>query len=458
MKSNQKLSILLWLFKAKATKDGKAPIYARITIDGKDDEISLGRKTLPEFWDTKNKIVTSGGMEAKVTNQRILQIQTDLDRHFMVLQTQHEDVTPAMLKNVYKGLPALHKKGKVPEQSPDQQTLLGYFDSFIAKFAIQVEKGLRDKGTLRQWTTTRSKVVSFLAFRYRAKDIHLTDIDHSFADDFYDFLTLHVPEPLAEITAKKHVKKTRQILKIAIRKKVIASNPLEGFNCSGGDKEVQPLELDQVEAIYRKRLKIQRLDKVRDAFIFQCFTGFAYQDIYNLSPENIVRVGRKGERWLIKERGKTQVPEMVPILPIVEELIEKYKDHPDCKANNRLMPINSNYRYNVYLKELADICGITFENISVNNQEFNTHLARHTFANIMLNNGVPLEDVSKMLGHKSIRTTQKYARVNKYRISENVAGVAEKLFTKTGKLKKVTNVSAEAQKGLSRRRKLNTAA
>ena len=120
---------------------------------------------------------------------------------------------------------------------------------------------------------------------------------------------------------------------------------------------------------------------------------------------------------------------MVPILPIVEELIEKYKDHPYCKVHNRLMPINSNYRYNVYLKELADICGI--------DRELNTHLARHTFADMMLNNGVSLEDVSKMLGHKSIRTTMRYCRVRKHRISENMTKIREKLFTKSGKLRSV---------------------
>jgi len=156
----------------------------------------------------------------------------------------------------------------------------------------------------------------------------------------------------------------------------------------------------------------------------------AFQDVFALTEANIIKVGKEGERWLIKDRGKTGVSEMVPILPIIDELIEKYAHHSCLKISNHLIPVNSNTKYNAYLKELADICGIT--------RELNTHLARHTFADMMLNNGVPLEDVSKMLGHANIRTTQKYCRVQKSRISSNMGKVKEILFTSSGKLRKVS--------------------
>ena len=208
---------------------------------------------------------------------------------------------------------------------------------------------------------------------------------------------------------------------------------MDGFKCSGGDVEVISLEFWQVEKILHKPFTVERIAEVRDAFIFQCFTGFAYQDIYDLTPENIVLVGRKKERWLVKHRGKTEVGEMVPILPIVDELIARYRNHPYCIANNKLIPVNSNYRYNSYLKEIADLCEI--RDITGNIRKLDTHDARHFFADMMLNNGVPLEDVSKMLGHKSIRTTMRYCRVRKSRISESVARVKQKLFTKSGELR-----------------------
>jgi site-specific recombinase XerD len=429
MKSNQKLSILLWVFKAKATKDGRAPIYVRITIEGKDDEISLGRKVDPQFWDNKLKLVTESGMEAKVTNQKVLQIKSDLERHFMVLQTQHEQITSAMLKNVYLGLPVHYDKHSKSEPVA-AQSLVPVFADFIKSFTKKVKKGLRSEGTLRQWRSTKKKVESFIAHEFKRNDINLSEIKYSFAESFYEYLTVEIDNPLSEATAKKHIKKTKQILKKCVRKGLIANNPIHDFVCGGDETDVVPLELFEVETIYRKQIDIPRLDQVRDAYIFQCFTGFAFQDLYGLAQDHIVKVGLSAERWLIKDRGKTGVSEMVPILPIVEELIAKYKTDPYCIINNRLIPVNGNARYNGYLKEIAAICGI--------GRELNTHLARHTFADIMLNNGVPLEDVSKMLGHKSIRTTQRYAKVRKPRISQNMAILKTKLFTESGHLKKVS--------------------
>jgi site-specific recombinase XerD len=437
MKSNQKLSLLFWLFKAKATKkDGKAPLYVRITIDGKEEEISLSRKVHPDYWDTANKKVTDNSPEGKLTNKKMLEATVDLERHFSALQTQHKKVTPLMLKNFYKGLPVLNTKNQPKQAETVVPKLLESFDSFMERFQKLVDKKQRSKFTLAHWKTTREKVRDFIIFQYQLNDIELSDIGFSFAEKFYDYLTLEAEEPLAEITAKKHIKKTRQILSGCLKNELINKNPLADFNCSGGDKDVEPLEMSQVYAIYNKQLSIPRLAEVRDAFIFQCFTGFAYQDVYALNADNIIEVGNEGERWLIKERGKTGVSEMVPILPVVEELIKKYSTHPYCVKNNCLIPINSNTRYNGYLKELADICGIKPEHL--HNKELDTHRARHTFADIMLNNGVPLEDVSRMLGHKSIRTTQRYCRVNKQRISKNVTKVKSILFTESGQLKNIS--------------------
>ncbi|WP_342086443.1 site-specific integrase [Dyadobacter sp. OTU695] len=427
MKFKQNLSLLFWLYRGKASKDGKAPIYVRITIDGTDTDISLGKKIHPDFWNSDAKLVTATTSEAKMINLKIVQAQAEIEKHFLVLQSQFNHVTPVMLKNAYLGLPLTHSKAKPEKAAGPSQTLLAAFDEFIAVFEKKAKKGIRSEGTLRHWRSTKRKVEAFIRFRYQRKDIEMAEIDQCFAEEFYDYLTLHLDEPLSEVTAKKLVKWTRQIVKTGVKKKVIPSNPLEGFVCSGGNKEVLPLELFEVEAIHKKQIDIDRISEVRDAFIFQCFTGFAYQDMYNLSPENIVKVGRTGEKWLIKDRGKTDVTEMVPILPIVQELIDKYQSHPYCKVNNRLIPVNSNFRYNVYLKELAVICGIK--------RSLNTHLARHTFADMMLNNGVPLEDVGKMLGHRNIRTTQRYARVRKQRISDHMALVRQKLFTDSGKLR-----------------------
>uniref|UniRef100_UPI0013003174 site-specific integrase n=1 Tax=Taibaiella helva TaxID=2301235 RepID=UPI0013003174 len=413
---------------------GRAPLYVRVTIDGQVAEISLNRKIHPDYWDVALKMDKEPGTEAKKTNAKIISTEIELEAHFTVLKTQYELITPQMLKNVFKGEEAIPI---TLQNDPEENipTLIEAFDNFITLFEKKVQIGLRDKGTLRHWKTTKGKVVSFLQFRNQSSDIELSNVTYSLAEDFYDYLTLDPDQVLEDATAKTHIKKTKQILTGCVNKKFILHNPLSDFSCGSQNKEVIPHELHELEIICNKSLPIARLDEVRDAYIFQCFTGFAFQDTYDLTPENIVIVGSNKERWLIKDRGKTGVTEMVPILPIVEELIEKYKDHSCRRINNKLLPINSNYRYNAYLKELADICGMSSNNIK--EQEFRTHRARHTFAHIMLNAGVPLEDVSRMLGHKSIRTTQRYCKVNKPRISENMEKAKAAIFTKTGKIRKV---------------------
>lgn len=424
MKIKQKMELLFWLNKSKVKSGTKAPIYIRVTISGSHREISLGEKIAPEHWDGKSKRVKKAEPLFRSINLKITQAEVDLNRHFNALQTQVARITPDMIKNAYLG--KTEAKAKQEQSEKGKDTILYAFDEFIERFEKMVDKGLRSYDTLKHWRTTKKKVESFLVHKYRVKDLTLNKIAPTFGDHFYDYLTLEVKVPLAEPSPKKHIKNTKQIIKSGVKKNLIAANPIEDFKCGGDDTQILPLELHQVNAIYNKDFGIDRLNEVRDSFVFQCFTGFAYQDIYGLTPENIVRVGTVREKWLIKDRGKTGVSEMVPVLPIVDDLIKKYRSHPKCIINNRLMPIDSNARYNGYLKEIAAICGIK--------RDLNTHLARHTFADIMLNSGVPLEDVSKMLGHKNIRTTQRYCRVRKERISQSMHIAKNKLFSEDGKL------------------------
>ncbi|SFE33898.1 Site-specific recombinase XerD [Pedobacter antarcticus] len=315
---------------------------------------------------------------------------------------------------------------KIEQEIPQ---LLELTNIHINDFAELVEKNLRSNETLKQWKATKKKIIEFLRFEFKANDIELSSIQYSFAQKFYKFLAVKRVPALKDPAAMKQIKNLKQILNVAEANQWIAKNPLQKFKCGSEDPEIMPLEIFDVEKLWRKKISIERIGKVRDAFIFQCFTGFAYQDIYNLSKDHIVNVGPQNEPWLIKERGKTKVAEMVPILPIVAELIEKYKNDKYCKIYNKLIPVNSNFRYNTYLKELSEICNI--------GKPLNSHLARHIFADIMLNVlNFPLEGVSKMLGHKNIRTTQRYARVKKSRISKKMKDAKSILFDDNGELRK----------------------
>lgn len=434
IKNNQNLTLLFWHRKSRADDKGLAPVICRISIDGEpEEELSIGRKVHVDHWDLENKKVT-GCKEAKEINLRINEMTVDLNRHFIVLQMQYARISPLMLKNAYRGKPAGEGKKKVIKKPPREQgplpTLLQAADKHIANFAKMVEKKLRSGETLKQWRSTRKKIEEFVLSEYQCCDIDLPDIEFSFAAKFYNYLTIDREKVIGEAAAKKQVKNTKEILTFAETSNWLDKNPIQKFKCGVEEPEIPPLEIHEVEAIWRKDIQIPRLAEVRDAFIFQCFTGFAFQDVYALTVENIIKVGVNAERWLIKDRGKTSVTEMVPIMPIIEEILERYKNHPCRTKDGLLIPVNSNARYNGYLKELAVICGI--------NRELNTHLARHTFADIMLNIfEFSLAEVSRMLGHKTIRTTQRYGRVKKRLISNTFARAKGVLFTEDGQMRKI---------------------
>jgi hypothetical protein len=173
MKSNQKLTLLFWLRKGKATKDGKAPLYVRVTIDGKDEDISIGRKVHPDDWNKTLKRVKGKGKEDKLTNQAIARAEADLERQFQVLQIQYDSVSPLMLKNSFLKVPitTVKKSNFVSVEAPHCFTLLEAVDDFIGKFNKKAEIGIRSKGTLRQWRTTRNKIRAYIGFKFKVDDI-----------------------------------------------------------------------------------------------------------------------------------------------------------------------------------------------------------------------------------------------------------------------------------------------
>jgi len=175
----------------------------------------------------------------------------------------------------------------------------------------------------------------------------------------------------------------------------------------------------ELQKIIDKEFDIERLCLVRDIFIFCCFTGLAYADVKKLK-RNEIQIGIDGGKWIFTSRQKTEAPSRIPLLPTTLELLDRYKNHSQCSNGDKLLPVLSNQKMNAYLKEIADTCGIA--------KNFTFHIARHTFATtVTLGNGVPIETVSKMLGHKNLRTTQHYAKILDKKVSDDMAVLRKKL-------------------------------
>ena len=397
MKVNEKLSILLMLENSKASKDGMVPITIRLTVDGKRAELSLGQKVSPERWNQEGNCAKGNSQESRIINAAIDAAKTKLRKEYDLLASQHQYVTAAMVKSAYKG----EKPADPNPEASKAKTLLDVTDFVLEKKRKRVEKKLMAKGTLTKWQTTKRKLVDFLSETMGKTDLPLSELRYAFAEDFVDYLMIE--KDIQSNTAMKYLKNTKHIVTVAVNREWIARNTIAPFPCTYVHPERDILTEAEIWAMLNKKLHTARLREVRDCYIFMCLTGYAYKDASMLTPDHVMQY-IDGNEWVVKNREKTWCRENVPLLPIAKEIIERYKNHPYCVKNNLLLPINSNQKFNEYLKELADICGI--------NKNLTTHTARHTFATtITLANGVPIETVSALLGHKSIKTTQIYAKI-----------------------------------------------
>lgn len=269
------------------------------------------------------------------------------------------------------------------------------------------------KGTLTRYKTCLSHTEEFLKWKFNVSDIEITEIDHAFISDFEFFL--RTEKSCANNSAVKYIKNFGKIIRICLANKWITYDPFLCYDSKFVEVQRQFLDENELFALANKEFEIERIAQVRDIFLFSCYTGLAYIDTRNLKRENI-GVGIEGNKWIFTSRQKTKTASNIPLLPQAEEIIEKYKDNVHCIVKGSLLPVLSNQKMNAYLKEIADLCGIK--------KELTFHIARHTFATtVTLSNGVSIESVSKMLGHKSIKTTQHYAKILDSKVSQDMGNL-----------------------------------
>lgn len=406
MKENQFMSILFWLYTQKTDDSGKAPIYCRITIDGNRTQFSTAKRIESNYWNRAANKVSNKCTEATAINEDLESIKGELRKVYNQLCATHAHVTGEMVKLKYTG------------KDQEKKTIM---DLFKFNHALWNEKYKQKKAalkTVQRFNTVEIKMRKFLQKEYNVSDKPLNSLDISFAINFQNYLTIH--DNLIENTINVYLRFTKQVFKLGVSKKWIAENPFRDTKTPYKHPPREILNMTELNTLATVYLPLKRLCEVRDTYVFSCYTGFAYIDTANLSPDNII-IGMDGNKWIKTSRQKTGMPELVPLLPPALEILEKYKDHPYCVANNKLLPILSNQKYNKNLKQIA-----TFARIKKN---LTTHIARHTFATtILLDNDVPLETASKLLGHNSVRSTQIYAKVSLKKLSNNMNVLKDKLF------------------------------
>ncbi len=406
---------LFYLKRAKANVHGLVPIYHRTTINGKRLDKSTGKYIDPNKWSTEASRMKGTSEEARTINSHLDSL---IAKNYSIekkLIAVDKDITAEVFNNVLTG------------KTEKQRTLVPIFQNHNDQIEALVKTEEYSPGTLERYKTSLSHTKEFMKWKFNISDINIKDIDLAFITD-YDFY-LKTERGCSNNTTVKYIKNFKKIIQICLDNRWIIESPFVKYK--GKIKEVERVYLTEAEiqSIIEKDFKTERLSLVRDIFLFSCFTGLAYIDVKNLTKSHI-SIGIDGEKWIFTHRQKTETASKIPVLPVSQMIIDKYENHPQCNNEDKLLPILSNQKMNAYLKELADICNI--------DKELTFHIARHTFATtVTLTNGVPIESVSKMLGHKNLRTTQHYAKVLDRKVSEDMKLLKEKLSFSSNKLTRV---------------------
>ena len=415
MQTSKTFSIHFWLSMAKK-KDDFAPIYARITVDGKRAEISLKRFTSVTYWDIRSKRANSRTSEGKSLNVYLDQVYSDLLECQKQLVGESKYVTAQAIKARYLGEDEQHK------------TLLQLV-SYHNKNMISVIK----PGTLKNYYTTERYIKRYLNNKLKTNDVFLKQLSYKFIIDFEQFLrngkSINSSQPLRNNGVMKHLERLKKMINLALRLEWIEKDPFVRFSLKFTKHQRAFLSQSELEVLESGQLSKEMHQKTKDVFVFACYTGLSYIDVKLLSDEHIVR-GIDGEYWIFTKREKNDEAVKIPLLEKALDIIKKYDQGSEHKQE-KLLPVFSNQKVNIYLKEIASILKI--------NKKLTFHAARHTFATtVTLSNGVPIETVSKLLGHTKLSTTQIYARVIEQKVSSDMLSLRSKLNSKNNVETRVT--------------------
>ncbi|MCO5936900.1 site-specific integrase [Mucilaginibacter sp. RB4R14] len=400
------LTLLFSMRKPKNYQSGDMPIYLRITVDGKRAEVAISRKFDPSRWDTHLGRAIGTKADAKALNSYLEGVQGKLHELHRQMTEADANTTAETLKNRFIG--------KIEKA----RTLITVFEDHNQKMKSLVGQEF-EKSTLQRYETALMHTKDFMQWQHSVSDIPITKINFAFLNDFEYYL--RSVRKCANNSAIKYIKNLGKIVRICLGNGWLTVDPYLNYKPKTKAVHRDVLTKEELDRLIKKKFDIERLNVVRDVFVFCCYTGLAYVDVHKLKRSELVK-GIDGNLWIYISRKKTDTLSRIPVLPAALSVIESYNDHPQCIAEDSLLPVMSNQKMNAYLKEIADLSKI--------NKLLTFHIARHTFATtVTLNNGVPIESVAKMMGHTSIKTTQIYAKVMDHKISSDMQLLREKLIT-----------------------------
>ncbi|MBE98681.1 site-specific integrase [Flavobacterium coralii] len=386
-------------------------IYLRITVDGTPRETSIKRKWDVSRWDQKTERAIGSKEDARALN--------------FFLDSLLMKVNECKTELLYSGKPVTSDKimDYILGRLTPRVKVLEEFESHNREMAALIGKGYAE-GTLDRFSITINHLREFINIKFNRVDMEFADLDLAFIKDFEFYL--RTVRNCSNNTTLKYIANFKKIVLRAMDKEIILKDPFKNFKGRKTKVIKKPLSSQELYALENQYFTTDRLNVVRDVFVFQCYTGLAYIDVYQLKKAEIKK-GIDGKLWIISARQKTGSETNIPLLPQALRIIDKYKDHPLCLQRGTVLPVSSNQKMNEYLKEIANLCGFPFT--------LNTHMARRTFGStVTLNNNVPIHVVKEMLGHASVKQTEAYAITEQASIGREMTLLDKRLNKKNRKM------------------------
>jgi len=395
---------LTFFLKTPRKKTNIRYIYLRVTVDGIPKETSTKHKWDIQRWDQKTERAIGTKEDAKTLNFFLDSLVTKISQ--CKTELLNNDRTITSQKIIDNVLGKIAPKAKVLEE----------FQLHNDEMFALVPKEFAP-GTHERYVTARSHVKEFIKFKYNQDDLEFRELDFQFIKDYEHYLK--TVRKCNNNTTLKYISNFKKIILNAIDKEIITKDPFAKFKGKKNKTMKKPISSEELSILENHEFSSERLTVVRDIFVFQCYTGLAYIDAFQLKKTDI-KIGIDGEHWIMSSRQKTKSSTNIPMLPSAIAIMKKYMDHPICLKRGSVLPVSSNQKMNEYLKEIATLCGFSFT--------LNTHKARRTFGStVTLNNDVPIHVVKEMLGHQSVKQTEEYAITEQRTIGREMSALRSRL-------------------------------
>ena len=405
MSSKTTFSLVLYINRTKNKKNGECPVMLRININGDKVALRLKRFIHPDQWDPGRYQMKGRTKEAKIFNEYLEAVRVRAHHKYNELLMLNEEVLVTDLRDAILGV-----------NTAKTRTIIDIWEDHVNGLQKLIGKE-NTYATYQKYNTAKNHFIEFLQKYYHVNDVSIKSVDYHMIQQYNMYLKTE--KGCSSNTATKFLQNLKRITCISMRSGWLMKDPFVGVSLSIKEVDRPYLTMEEIQKLIDYDSKIERLKRVRDIFIFSCYTGLAYIDVKKLKKAEVEGSDELGY-WIRTRRQKTDARANIPLLEIAMDIINNYCRLDLLMPEDPILPVLSNQKTNAYLKELADLCGI--------HKELTFHVARHSFATTLtMTNGVPMETVSKMLGHKNIKSTQHYARIVDQKVGDDMKLLAAKL-------------------------------